>query len=106
MFDPDLWAERAAIMEYEGGLSRFAAETGAAVAMGVNRWEALHAERERNLAAARDRDAAGVRDAAGAMPRVQPAQAQQDGSVPVGDVQAGWDRVALPSLPVERGGVL
>lgn len=39
--DTDQFEERAAIMEFEGGLSRFRAETEAARAQGVSRWEAI-----------------------------------------------------------------
>ena len=39
--DRDAFEERAAIMEYEGGLSRFEAETLAARAQGKQRWEAI-----------------------------------------------------------------
>lgn len=40
-FDIDSFEERAAIMEFDGGLSRFEAETQAAKAQGVARWQAL-----------------------------------------------------------------
>lgn len=39
--DTDQFEERAAIMEFDGGLSRFRAETEAARAQGVSRWEAI-----------------------------------------------------------------
>lgn len=47
-FDVDAFEERAAIMEFDGGLSRFEAETAAAQAQGVKRWEALDAIRKSN----------------------------------------------------------
>lgn len=54
-FDLDQWQERAAIMEFDGGLSRFAAETEAAKRQGKTRWEALeHAKRGGNPASGRD----------------------------------------------------
>ena len=40
MFDAEIYEERAAIMEYDGGLSRFEAETFAAKAQGLTRWQA------------------------------------------------------------------
>lgn len=40
-FDIDAFEERAAIIEFDGGLSRFEAETLAAQAQGVSRWQAL-----------------------------------------------------------------
>lgn len=39
--DLDAWIERASIMEYEGGMSRFRAETLAAQAQGHQRREVL-----------------------------------------------------------------
>lgn len=43
MIDVEAWEERAAIQEYDGGLSRFQAETEAARAQGLSRWEAIGA---------------------------------------------------------------
>ena len=40
-FDADAWAERSAIMEFDGGMTRFAAETAAAKAQGLARWQAI-----------------------------------------------------------------
>ena len=40
-FDVDAWAERSAIMEFDGGMTRFAAETAAAKAQGLARWQAI-----------------------------------------------------------------
>ena len=40
-FDADAWAERAAIMEFDDGTTRFAAETAAAQAQGLARWQAI-----------------------------------------------------------------
>lgn len=59
MFDRCAFEERAAIAEFDGGLSRFRAETLAAEAQGLSRWQAMEEirgeERERNSAAGRDR---------------------------------------------------
>ncbi|SMO69659.1 hypothetical protein [Paracoccus laeviglucosivorans] len=41
MLDIDQFEERAAICEFDGGMSRFAAETAAAREQGLARWEAL-----------------------------------------------------------------
>lgn len=49
MIDVDLFLERAAIMEFEGGLSRYQAETEAAKAQGVPRWQALKAVHDANI---------------------------------------------------------
>ena len=46
MFCPDRFEERAAIMEFCGGMSRFHAETLAARAQGVSRWKALQLVKE------------------------------------------------------------
>lgn len=40
VIDVDKYVERAAIMEYDAGLSRFQAETQAAQEQGAKRWEA------------------------------------------------------------------
>jgi hypothetical protein len=40
-FDREAFEERAAIMEFDGGMTRFQAETMAAKAQGVSRWEAI-----------------------------------------------------------------
>ena len=45
-FDADAWAERAAIMQYDGGMTRFAAETTAAKDQGLARWQALQLVKE------------------------------------------------------------
>lgn len=100
VFDIDAFEERAAIMEYDGGLSRFEAETAAAKAQGFKRHEAINAIR--NISQARDPGSADARNAAGALPRVQPAQAQEKRSVLVGNVPAGRDPMALLALWNER----
>lgn len=100
MFDADAFVERAAIREYDGGLTRFRAETLAAQDQGTSRWEALRHEandigdtpgtgHQRSVA---DGDAA--RD----MPAMQPAQAQEDRPMPERDVHAGRSGGALPPL--------
>lgn len=98
MFDIDQFEERAAIHEYDGGMTRFQAETLAAKAQGKTRWEALNEIRMGHSAAARDQRAEGKRDAANDLPRMQRHAEEQNRSVPVGDVQAGRDRLALLAL--------
>jgi hypothetical protein len=51
VFDPCKFEERAAIMQFDGGLSRFEAETLAAKAQGVSRKEALRAAQSASEAA-------------------------------------------------------
>jgi len=100
--DIEEWEERAAIMEFDGGMSRFEAETKAAEMRGRQRWEFVSAIRERDTAG----DGAGARQVAGQqrkdnLPRVQRQQAQEERSVPQRDAQAGWDRGVLPPLRME-----
>lgn len=78
-FDPDTFEERAAIMEYDGGLSRFRAETLAAEAQGVKRWEALHEVANRVVEQKRDqREALAQRPSQDDLPQVQPNQTKED----------------------------
>lgn len=102
MFDRDAFEERAAIMEFDGGLSRFEAETQAAKAQGMTRWQALEAikneDGKRNPAIGGDRGAAHVRHGSDDMPGVQRATAEQVGPVSIGLVPAGRRGVALLAL--------
>lgn len=106
MIDVDLFIERAAIMEFEGGLSRYQAETEAAKAQGVPRWQALKAVHDANIGGnprvGGDRGQAHVRDGSVDLSRVQPTQAEQDGPVPERDVHAG--RGGLEMLALRNGG--
>ena len=105
-FDPDQFEERAAIAEFDGGASRFDAETLAAQEQGVPRWQALKFVKE-----ARDAQRGGVAgghgDQAHAMarqrdaddlPGVQCASQEENRSMPECDAQAGRDRGALLAL--------
>lgn len=102
MLDRDAFEERAAILEFDGGLSRFAAETQAAQAQGLTRWQALeeikNADSKRNPAIGGDHGSAHVGNGSNDMPRVQRAATEQGGPVPVGDVPAGRGGVALLAL--------
>lgn len=92
MFDRDTYEERAAIIEFDGGLSRFDAETRAAQAQGLTRWQALEAIRNGNRmgnpSAARHHRQENNRNHKDALPGVQPAPAQQDRPMPERHVQA------------------
>lgn len=105
MIDVDQFLERAAIIEFDGGMSRYQAETEAAKAQGVPRWQALKAVHDANIGGntlhCGDRGQAHVRDGSGAMPRMQPTQAQQVRPLPERDVHAGRGGGALPSLRME-----
>lgn len=91
-FDIDAFEERSAIMEFEGGFTRFEAETRAARAQGLSRWQAMqevrNADRNRNPQGAGDHGSPLVGHNADHLPTVQPAAAQQNRSLPQRDVQA------------------
>ena len=76
--DRDRFEERAAIMEFEGDMSRFRAETNAAAEQGATRWEALGDVARRVVSAARDqRQAVAGAERQGDMPGVQPHPTQE-----------------------------
>lgn len=93
--DLDRFEERAAIMEFEGGASRFQAETLAAQAQGRQRWEFKDEISKRNSEQARDQRSADARHAENHMSEMQPAPEEKERSMPKRDVQAGRDRLAL-----------
>lgn len=96
--DLDAFAERAAIKEFCAGMSRFRAETEAAAEQGMKRWEVLDAIRNGNPEPARDHGSQMVRDAANDLPAVQRRPKEENRSLFGGDVQAGRNRMVLPSL--------
>jgi hypothetical protein len=102
MFDRDAFEERAAIMEFDGGLSRFDAETQAAKAQGLTRWQALaevkNADGKRDPASGGDHRSAHVGNGSDHLPRVQRNAAEQDGSMPERVVPAGRGGMAMLAL--------
>lgn len=80
--DLDAWEERAAIMEFDGGLSRFEAETRAAQSQGKQRFEVVNEISKRNSAGQRHHGSSPARHPAGNLPRVQSPAAQEVRSVP------------------------
>lgn len=90
--DRDQFEERAAIMQFDGGLSRFEAETQAAKAQGLTRWQAMEAIRNGNSLgdhpAARDQREANDRNGQGGLPGMQRSAAEQDRPMPQRHVQA------------------
>ena len=66
--DIDLFEERAAILEFDEGMTRFAAETEAARRQGFKRHEVTDAIRQRNLAGRRDHGPEALRDHANDLP--------------------------------------
>jgi len=109
MIDVDGFLERAAIMEYDSGLSRYQAEVEAARAQGVARWQAMKAVSDANIGGNSQRGghhgSSLARDGKGNLPGVQSAQAEQDGSVSERDVHAGRGSVDVPSLRNDGGRV-
>ncbi len=103
MFDHDQFEERAAIMEFDGGLSRFRAETQAAKAQGVSRHEAI---RIRNSQQTWDQRPAAEWHTADHLPEVQRDQKEKTRSLPVGHVSAGWCGLALLALSVFGRGMV
>lgn len=111
MVDVDAFEERAAIAQYDGGLSRFQAETLAAEMQGVTRWQAMqevrNAKRSGDFAAGGDlRSAMGGRQRSDDVPGVQPRAAEENRPMPERDAQAGRDGLALLALRAQRGGVV
>lgn len=102
-FDLDQFENTAAFLEYCDGMTRFQAETEAARRQGVARHDAI---RMGHSAQARHHGATTAGDATDNLPGVQPRQAQQAGSVPIGDIQAGRDSVDVLALSVGGGRVL
>ena len=108
MLDLDQFEERAAICEFDGGMTRFAAETAAAKEQGVARWQAMQEVRNAQrvgIAGGSADQADGVarqRDA-NDMPGLQRASEEKARSVPEREPEAGRDRGELLSLRV-RGG--
>lgn len=80
--DQDAFEERAAIMEFDGGMSRFEAETQAARAQGLGRWEAIGAISGRLVERARHQRAMAEQSGEDDLPGVQPVSAQEVRSMP------------------------
>ncbi len=88
MMDLDAFAERAAIKEFCGGMSRFQAETEAAEEQGFKRFEVIHEIGKRHPAPARHHGSAADGNGSDNMPGVQRNAAQQDGHLPERQLQA------------------
>ena len=102
-FDVDAWAERSAIMEFDGGMTRFAAETAAAKAQGLARWQAIKEVENANGNGnpgghGHSPDAVDGGRNADDMPRVQRQPEEENRPMPERQPEAGWDRGVLPSL--------
>ena len=113
-FSPDQFNERAAIREFDGGQTRFDAETAAAQEQGVPRWQALQLVKEHQDANGRGPAGAdghqahamgGKRDADD-LPRVQRQPQEEARPVSVGQPEAGRDRGDVLALWESHGGAL
>lgn len=102
MLDLEAFAERAAIMEFDGGLTRFQAETEAARAQGVTRWQALGALKHANgighSGKGSHHGSAAIRHGSDDLPRVQRHPQEQDRPMPECVVPVGRRDVALLAL--------
>lgn len=101
MVDLDAWEERAAIMQFDAGMSRFEAETQAAKQQGFTRWEVLeiiNANRIGNTRQGGDNRPAHVGNGSDNLPGMQPASEAQDRAMPERLVPAGRGSVALLAL--------
>ncbi|MDF3607535.1 hypothetical protein PE067_16125 [Paracoccus sp. DMF-8] len=112
--DVDQFVERAAICEFDGGMSRFDAETAAAQEQGLARWQALQiikgqadANGSGHPSRGGDTDPEVARQrGANDLPGVQQHPAQKDRSVSQHFAQAGWSGVVLLALLVQGWGIV
>lgn len=91
----DQFTERAAICEFDGNMTRFAAETAAATEQGMSRWQAIAQVREAqsadgigNPAATRDHRAGHAGQSANDVSVVQSRPEEENRPVPERGVQA------------------
>lgn len=82
MIDMDQFQERAAIMEFDGGMPRFRAETLAAQAQGYQRKEVFDEIGRRDFARERDQREAGKRDGNDNLPPMQCASEKEERPMP------------------------
>lgn len=107
-FDADQFSERAAICEFCGGMTRFAAETHAANEQGLARWQALkemtNADGQRTAGGHGHQAHAlgGKRDADG-VPGMQRASQEEKRSMPEREQEAGRDSGVLLALRMDSG---
>ena len=105
-FSPDQFTERAAIREFDAGMSRFDAETAAAQEQGMARWQALQLVKEHEdangrgpaVAAGHQAHAMGGQRDADDLPRVQRQPQEEARPVSVGQPEDGRDRGTLSPL--------
>lgn len=113
-FSPDQFTERAAIREYDGGQTRFDAETAAAQEQGIARWQVLQIVKEHHDANGRGpagadghhADALGRQRDAVSLSRVQPEPQEEARPLPERQPEAGRDRGVLLALQLDERGAL
>lgn len=109
-FDVDQFEERAAIAEFDGGATRFAAETMAAQEQGLARWQAVKLAKEARDAQRNGHSAGGWHSAAPVareqrpvgLPGVQPQPKEENQPVLEHHQKAGRAGVVLLALRDER----
>ena len=106
--DLDRFVERAAIKEYEAGLSRFQAETEAAAEQGYARWQVMNAISDRDTRQTRHRGPADVGHGQNHLPALQCRPEEEARPLSQRDVSAGGGGVEVLArqLRLERGGIL
>lgn len=105
MVDFDAFEERAAIMQFDGGLSRFDAETQAAKAQGLTRWQmldAINANRIGNPSQGGNNRQAHVGNRQDHVSGMQSASQEQDRAMSQRHVLAG--RGGMEMLALRNGG--
>lgn len=101
MLDLDAFEERAAILQFDAGMTRFEAETQAAKAQGYSRWEALeaiNANRIGNTCQGGNNRPAHVGNGSDNVSAMQPAPQEQDRAMLERVIPAGRRGVALLAL--------
>ena len=104
--DMDVWCERAAIMQFDGGLSRYEAEVRAAVRQGKKRWEFINENNKRNSPRGGHNCSQSVGDTAHGLPGMQSHPQEKERQMPCCDIQPRTNPVVLPSLQSQRGKIL
>lgn len=112
--DLDQWEERAAILEFSAGMSRFEAETAAARMQGCERWEVAQQVKESGYANGSGlvgaswhqvEALAGKRDA-NDLSVMQRQPKEENRSMPERVAQVGWACVVLLALWAQGGAVV
>ena len=106
MMDIFEFEERAAIIEFDGGRTRFAAETIAATFQYEERWRFMNEINKRNSQQASNPCQASTGNTANDLSGMQPCKAKQEGPMSFGNLQTGRSASDVPSLRMGYGRVL